>query len=289
MNFDEVHLGDINFNPTTRELTFKDGRPAPLRNKSKEVLRFLVNNPNRTVTKDEIIDVIWSDVAVSDESLVQCIADIRRVIGKDAKRIVETVPREGYRMHLASNARSKHRSFHLPSVAVAAALLLALVFWSSSSETPRATAPLVDVQTPSTPPGTSSTAAYLEVLLGRVSADRFNSDESQVAERHFRRAIELDPNYARAYGELGTLFAVRFENDWTVLKEEDKEKALYYAERAVELEPDLWLGHYALGRLHGTFSNLSTAETHLRRAMFLEPNNEDARVYYGVVKMLRYS
>jgi len=98
MKSGEVQLGDIKFNPATRAVTFKDGRPAKLRNKSKEVLRFLVNNPSRTVTKDEVMEAVWSDVTVSDEGLVQCIADIRRVIGKDARQIVETVPREGYRM-----------------------------------------------------------------------------------------------------------------------------------------------------------------------------------------------
>jgi DNA-binding winged helix-turn-helix (wHTH) protein/Tfp pilus assembly protein PilF len=284
MNFDEVHLGDIGFNPTTRALTFKDGRPAQLRNKSKEVLRFLVNNPNRTVTKSEMIEAIWTDVAVSDESLVQCIADIRRVIGKDARQIVQTVPREGYRMHLGLERPSMRRSFRLPFVAVAAALVASVVFWSIQPAAAPPAEPPANVQAQSTPPGTSNTDAYLEVLQGRVSANRYNSDESLIAERHFRRAIELDPNYARAHAELGRLFAVRFENNWTVLRAEDKEKALFYADRAVALDPDLGLGHYALGRLHSLFSNFEAAEAHLQRAMSLEPENEDARVYFGVVK-----
>lgn len=102
------------------------------------------------------------------------------------------------------------------------------------------------VQVQPTPPGTSNTEDYLQVLLGRVSANRFSSDESLIAERHFRRAIELDPNFARAYAELGTVFAVRFENGWTVLQAGDKKKALYYANKAVVLDPQFWLGHYAL-------------------------------------------
>lgn len=123
MNLDELHLGDIRFNPTTRVLTLKDGRPAQLRNKSKDVLRFLVKNPGRTVTKNEVIEAVWSDVAGSDESLVQCIADIRRVIGKDARRIIETVPREGYRVHLGADAPPRRRSFLLPFSAVGVALV----------------------------------------------------------------------------------------------------------------------------------------------------------------------
>ena len=283
MKLDEVHLGDISFNTTTRTLSFKDGRPVQLRNKSKEVLRFLVNNPSRTVTKNEIIEAVWTDVAVSDESLVQCIADIRRVIGKDARQIVETVPREGYRMHLGVEVPPRRRSFLLPFFAVAVALISIWVLWPSGFAVSPPAAQAIDVQVEATLPGTSNTSAYLEVLKGRVSANRYNSDESLIAERNFRRAIVLDPNYARAYAELGTLFAVRFENGWTVLQTEDKEKALYYANKSVELDPGLGLGHYALGRLHSVFGNLDVAEAHLQRAMSLQPENEDARAYYGVV------
>ena len=287
MKLDEVHFGDIKFNPTTRALTFKDGRPAQLRNKSKEVLRFLVKNPSRTVTKNEIIEAVWSEVVVSDESLVQCIADIRRVIGKDARQIVETVPREGYRVNLSVERPSRRRSFLLPFFAVAIPLVSVWVFWSIRSVVPPPSALPTNVQAQPTPPGTNNTSAYLEVLLGRVSANRFNSDDSLIAERHFRRAIELDPNYARAHAELGTLFAVRLENDWTVFQAEDKEKALYYADRAVALDPDLWLAHYALGRLLSVFADFEAAEGHLLRAMSLQPENEDARAYYGVVKNLQ--
>ena len=80
------------------------------------------------------------------------------------------------------------------------------------------------------------------------------------------------------------MLAVRFENDWTVLEDADREKALFYAKNAVSLDPELWLGHYALGRLHSVFSDMDLAERHLEKAMSLQPDNEDARAYYGIVK-----
>lgn len=283
MNSHEILLGDIRFDPTTRALTHSDGRVVQLRNKSKEVLLALVNNPNRTVTKNEMIKAIWSDVAASDESLVQCIADIRRVIGKDARQIIETVPREGYRIHLSVNEPSKHRYYLLPITVVTVALIAGLLYRSNRPVTPQPPKRIAAVQAEAMPPGTNVTDAYLEVLQGRISANRISMDESLIAERHFRRAIELDPNYARAHAELGTLFAIRFENGWVVFEKEDKEKALFYAEKAASLDPDLALAHYALGRLHSNFGNIDAAKDNLRRSMELEPENEDARAYFGAV------
>ena len=288
MNFNKVRLGNITFNTTTRSLTHKDGRSVRLRNKSKEVLIYLVQNPGRTVSKTEVLDTIWSDVIASDESLVQCIADIRRVIGKNARQIIETVPREGYRLNLPSQKTS---GWYVNPVATTLIVFMAAAaLWFLGNAPPPQSSPAIDntqVQTSPSPPGTDNVEAYLEVLKGRVSADRFNSSESLIAERHFRRAIELDQNYARAYAELATLFAVRFENAWTVLADADKKKAFYFAEKAAELDPNLSLAHYALGRLHSVFANLDLAENHLERAMSLQPNNEDARAYYGVVKIFR--
>lgn len=284
MNSDEVPLGEIRFDPSTRALTLKDGRSGQLRNKSKEVLSFLVRNPGRTVTKDELMENVWTDVAVTDDSLVQCIADIRRIVGRNAHQIVETIPREGYRLNLGLEESTARGSLMIP-IGVAAVLLVALgLFWANRPSDVPAIPENTNIEAQSTAPGTDSTAAYLEVMQGRAAANLFSPDESLLAERHFRRAIDLDPNYARAHAELATIFAIRFENDWTVLQSADREKAFFYAERAVELEPESDLAHYALGRLHSIFSNYDDAESHLKRAMSLQPNNEDARAYYAIVR-----
>lgn len=297
MNSGELRLGDVRLDHSTGELLLEDGRPAPLRNKSREVLNFLLENRGRTVTKDEVIGAVWPGAIASDDSLVQCIADIRRVIGEGAKRIVQTVPRQGYRLQLPDVADASGapdppaaRGRWGWSALVGGTLLAGAAAWSlwpGAAVAPPPTAEGAPVAGRHALPGTSNTEAYLEVLKGRASANLFDRDESLVAERHFRRAIALDPAYARAYAELGTLFAVRFENDWTVLEQEDRDKALYYARTAVDLDPDLWLGHYALGRLQSVLGNLDEAEAHLRRAMTLQPEDEDARAYFATVKIFQ--
>lgn len=70
---------------------------VPLRPKSFDVLLHLVRNPGRLVTKSELMQSIWPGVAVTENSLVQCIKDIREALGDRGQTMVETVAKRGYR------------------------------------------------------------------------------------------------------------------------------------------------------------------------------------------------
>jgi adenylate cyclase len=73
-------------------------REIELRPRSFEVLRHLVANAGRLVTKDELIKAVWPDVIVADESLMQCVSEVRRAIGNGDQKIIKTMPRRGYRL-----------------------------------------------------------------------------------------------------------------------------------------------------------------------------------------------
>ena len=70
-----------------------------LRQKSFQVLVYLLERHERLVTKDELIKNVWKDTAVTDDVLVQCVKEIRRAIGDDSHnpRFIKTVPKYGYR------------------------------------------------------------------------------------------------------------------------------------------------------------------------------------------------
>jgi len=67
-----------------------------LRPKAFDVLRFLAENPGRVVSKDELMQAVWAGIVVTDDSLVQCVKDIRDALNDAEQRIVKTVPRRGY-------------------------------------------------------------------------------------------------------------------------------------------------------------------------------------------------
>src|ERR1700751_2816444 len=80
-------------------LLIKAGEALPVEPKAFRVLLFLLDNPGRLGTKDEILGPVWSDCAVSDNSLTRSIATLRRLLGDDTHepRYIATVPTVGYR------------------------------------------------------------------------------------------------------------------------------------------------------------------------------------------------
>ena len=73
-----------------------DGAEIPLRPKSLALLRLLVEHAGRAVDRDAIMAAVWPDVVVTDESITQCVRDIRKAIGDDAQQVLRTVPKRGY-------------------------------------------------------------------------------------------------------------------------------------------------------------------------------------------------
>ncbi len=77
----------------------KSGEVLSVEPKAFRVLLFLVRNPHRLIGKDELLDAVWSDCAVSENSLTRSIALLRRLLGDDTRepRYIATVPTVGYR------------------------------------------------------------------------------------------------------------------------------------------------------------------------------------------------
>ncbi len=77
-------------------------REIALRPKAFDVLRHLVENAGRLVPKQELFEVVWPNVSVTDDSLVQCIRELRDKLGDSDHRLIETVPRRGYLLNASS-------------------------------------------------------------------------------------------------------------------------------------------------------------------------------------------
>ncbi len=86
------------FHPPSSELRVDD-RVVRLRPQTAAVLTQLLLNPDRVISKDELLQAVWPGVVVTENSLAQCIVEIRRELGGAKQAAIETVPRRGYWFH----------------------------------------------------------------------------------------------------------------------------------------------------------------------------------------------
>jgi adenylate cyclase len=77
-------------------LTAPDGSTSVLRPKTFELLRFLLAQAGRVVPREEILDAIWPGIFVTDDSITQCVVEIRKAMGQGGAGLLKTIPRRGY-------------------------------------------------------------------------------------------------------------------------------------------------------------------------------------------------
>ena len=78
-----------------RGCVLKEGAEVRLRPKVFEALKYLVQNPGRLIAKQELIQAVWPDTFVTDDSLVQCTVELRRALDDHDQELLKTVPRRG--------------------------------------------------------------------------------------------------------------------------------------------------------------------------------------------------
>ena len=90
-------FGQFVLDPARRTLSRADS-PVSLTPKAFDVLLFLVQNPNRLITKEELLQAVWGDTVVEEGNLTQYISHLRKALGDDSEdiRLIVTIARKGY-------------------------------------------------------------------------------------------------------------------------------------------------------------------------------------------------
>jgi adenylate cyclase len=170
------------------------------------------------VSKDALMEAVWPGLAVTDDSLVQCIGDIRRALRDQAKTLLRTVPRRGYRLDLPAAAAPRSRRWGLLAAALVAALALAVGWWWHASRGPTAL-PAIAVL-PFDDLSAEGDLAYLgsgvaEEIIGMLG----RSPDLRVIARNSSFAFGAEPADIRRIGEeLGVAYVL----DGSVRREGDR-------------------------------------------------------------------
>ena len=128
---------------------------------------------------------------------------------------------------------------------------------------------------------TTNFSAYDAFLRGLELSNNRNQQSHDAAMEAYQRAIELDSNYARAYGAMAVLVTRAYRFNWTKLSiSEAQERALQLAKKAVELDKSTPQIYWALSFVHLFRREYQEAEEAAQQSVRLSPNYADG---YGIL------
>ncbi len=107
---------DMQFNewilkPNSNEIVGKS-RTLKLDHKVMQLLVYFTQNPNKDLTKDEIIKAVWGEGFFSEEVLTVAVSTLRKALGDNPQnpKYIKTIPRFGYRMLSAASSPSTKKT-----------------------------------------------------------------------------------------------------------------------------------------------------------------------------------
>jgi TolB-like protein/DNA-binding winged helix-turn-helix (wHTH) protein/rhodanese-related sulfurtransferase len=158
-------FGHFEIRPTERRLLI-DGHSAPLGARAFEVLLALVERRDRTVTKNELLDLVWPGLVVEENNLQVQISTLRKVLGQN---VIATIPGQGYRFALQAE---EAEASSLPPIAGAGYRFTRPIGSADSTALePNADAAIAAPASPSEPMrSVDSDASRTEVLAAAVPA-----------------------------------------------------------------------------------------------------------------------
>ncbi|MCG6862234.1 MAG: tetratricopeptide repeat protein [Chromatiaceae bacterium] len=123
---------------------------------------------------------------------------------------------------------------------------------------------------------TASIAAYDELLRGRERYGRLTLEDNRIALLHFKRAIALDPGFARAYAGLALTWSRLAIDGWTEDTEGALSKAAEYAEHAASIDASVPQIHFVRAQVELFRGQHERAAAAATTAIELDPNYADA-------------
>jgi DNA-binding winged helix-turn-helix (wHTH) protein/tetratricopeptide (TPR) repeat protein len=91
-----LRFSGFELDPERAELRAGDGGTIKLRPKTLEILRLLAGNAGRVLSKQQLMEAVWPNVHVGEDSLFQCIREIRTALGDDKRQLVRVISGRGY-------------------------------------------------------------------------------------------------------------------------------------------------------------------------------------------------
>jgi DNA-binding winged helix-turn-helix (wHTH) protein len=271
MQREQYRIADLTIDVEAVSVLREGGESLPLPRLSFDLLVALARRAPDVVRTDELISTVWAGIAVSDETLTQRVALLRRALGDEAKnpRYLRAVRGRGYQLVPKVVAASPEGQPARPARAKAAVLvfvcLVLLVLFVLLLRARDRPALPVATRSPSVPELLQRAGSYL---------GQHQASNNELAIELYQRALRMEPANPRAMaglslalGQRATKFNQRGPAD---------DQALALARQALSLDPRLGQAHHALGLALDSKGRVTEALAAYRRAAELEPQPANA-------------
>lgn len=262
-----------------RQRVERDGELLNVAGLSFQLLRHLLEQGDRVVGFDELIQRVWAPAIVNEETVTQRVKLLRQALGDDGRRprYLRSVRGQGYQLCTRPEPMPANAPADLPAsrphrsraamMAVAAAVVLATCvgLWAWTQHASR-TDPQVAAPAP-VQPSLLQRAAYYAGIGQR--------DDNERAIELFAQALQEQPGNVDALVGLSRAYSARvclfnFPPEWAA-------RAQALAEQAIRAQPRRATAHAALGYSHDCRGRIDDALAGYERAVALDPAADDSR------------
>lgn len=287
-NFSQSTLEHLASNSTLR-----------LEPKVSELLWVLVDRQEQVVSKDELMETLWPDTVVGEDTLARTISRLRSALSDSAKapRFVETIPKRGYRFMVSvsqdplTEAKPVNNVKHIGLLGAFALMLIGVGYWFSSNSENLEGATKEKIQ--------RADALYM----------RFDKESNEAALALYQEALTIEVSSRALAGSANALVqrVIRWPNSGTTLEEGEisltgalrtgqlrtdeaklvLDQALVLAEQAVQIDRSDVQAIKALGFVHSARGNIHQAIRQYEHAIAVEPTAWRSMINLG--ELLTYT
>ena len=283
---DVIRVGPWRAVRATGELT-RDGATERLEPKVMDLLFLLAGEPGRAFSKDEIMEALWPNVIVGDDTLARAVSRLRKALADYPKTpaYIETLPKRGYRLIAKVGAEEdgapeRPQRWSIWPIALAAGFAALVIAATAYTLWPTQTGP-----------ADTTTATLIE--RANDFYFQYRRADNEAAITLFERILTERPDHAPALAGLANALVQRVIRwpdepgapEYTQLADALKSgrtqrpksqqlmaRARVLAERAVSLAPQDPAAHKALGLVQSAAGELPVAIASYERAVALDPD-----------------
>lgn len=305
-----LRFGEFVLDSTRGGLFGADGAQVPLRPKTWSLLLHLAAHSGQVISREALLDAVWPDVTVTDDSITQCVAELRRALGEDGARWLRTVPRRGYVFDVpAAEVMAEPIVPAVPAIVPAMAPVPAP--WTSGRRLGMAAVALAGLALgiavwprqapPPAPPAPPAAPAALSVPaeIARDTASRLYREGlamlDLVADRgghwlaareKFLGAIAADQGFAPAYAQAVFTYTNMVVNGFAANPDAEIRAAEQLLERLATLRPDAAFTYNARGAVLRVQGRHAEALAAYLRVGEIDPGTLPARANAGLMLIM---